>query len=484
MASPTGETVQRPLDPAGVVHAARDRGDRVRGRAARAAGRGVVVQSELVANEPSRARCAANDPRGRRARSQAALQSEAATAAHDLRAMLGPPHQVERAADGRGDGPRDRVPARHRTSAPQADAGLRRASTIIGRRSSPASRCGMVKFLAYGWSARAVDAGAPRPGRGGLAERASTPAGRASLASSASTSTSSGTRADVEIEGDHELQQALRFGLFHVLQAGARAEGRAIPAKGLTGPGYDGHAFWDTETFVLPMLTYTLPTAARDALRWRHATLDQARERARAARARRRRVPVADDRRRGVLGLLAGGHRGVPHQRRHRRRGRRATSARPATTDFERECGLELLVETARLWRSLGHHDASGNFGSTGSPVPTSTARSPTTTSTRTSMAQQNLLDAADASCAHRRSARTAWASTRRRRPRGATPPTAMTIPYDEALGVHQQSEGYTDHAAWDFDATPRTLTRSSCTTPTSTSTASRWSSRPTWCWR
>jgi alpha,alpha-trehalose phosphorylase len=40
-----------------------------------------------------------------------------------------------------------------------------------------------------------------------------------------------------------------------VLQAGARAENRAIPAKGLTGPGYGGHAFWDTETFVLPMLT-------------------------------------------------------------------------------------------------------------------------------------------------------------------------------------------------------------------------------------
>ena len=55
-------------------------------------------------------------------------------------------------------------------------------------------------------------------------------------------------RADVEIEGDGELQQAVRFALFHTLQAGARAERRAIPAKGLTGPGYDGHAFWDTET--------------------------------------------------------------------------------------------------------------------------------------------------------------------------------------------------------------------------------------------
>ena len=71
--------------------------------------------------------------------------------------------------------------------------------------------------------------------------------------------------ADVEVEGDAEIQQAVRFGLFHVLQAGARAERRCIPAKGLTGPGYDGHTFWDTEGFVLPVLTYTQPSAAADA---------------------------------------------------------------------------------------------------------------------------------------------------------------------------------------------------------------------------
>ncbi len=55
------------------------------------------------------------------------------------------------------------------------------------------------------------------------------------------------------------------------MQAGARGEQRAIAAKGLTGPGYDGHTFWDTEMFVLPVLTYTAPHAAADALRWRHA---------------------------------------------------------------------------------------------------------------------------------------------------------------------------------------------------------------------
>ena len=166
----------------------------------------------------------------------------------------------------------------------------------------------VTKYLGYGWSARrsapalraqvdAALAGALQTGWDGLlAEQ------RAFLDDFWAT-------ADVEIDGDDELQQAVRFALFHVLQAGARGESRAIPAKGLTGPGYDGHSFWDTETFVLPVLTYTVPEAARDALRWRHSTLDKARDRAEALGLRGRRVPVAVDQRRRVLGVLAGRHR-------------------------------------------------------------------------------------------------------------------------------------------------------------------------------
>src|SRR5947207_2115916 len=91
-------------------------------------------------------------------------------------------------------------------------------------------------------------------------------------------------RADIELDGDPALQQAVRFAVFHVVQAAARAEGRGIPAKGLTGRGYDGHTFWDTETYTLPVLTYTVPAAAHDALRWRHSTLALARARARELR--------------------------------------------------------------------------------------------------------------------------------------------------------------------------------------------------------
>src|SRR5204862_8088705 len=87
--------------------------------------------------------------------------------------------------------------------------------------------------------------------------------------------------ADVEVEGDPGLQLAVRYALFGILQAAIRGEQRAIPAKGLTGTGYDGHSFWDTDLYVLPVLTYTAPDAAADALRWRHSTLAFAKERAR-----------------------------------------------------------------------------------------------------------------------------------------------------------------------------------------------------------
>ena len=147
---------------------------------------------------------------------------------------------------------------------------------------------------------------------------------------------------------------------FTSLQAGARAERRAIAAKGLTGPGYDGHAFWDTETFVLPVLTYTAPHAARDALRWRHLTLELARERAASLGLRGAAFPW-----RTIHGEECSGYWPAGTAAFHVNadiadavvRYQAATDDGTSTAG----AGLELLVETARLWRSLGHHDAAGS---------------------------------------------------------------------------------------------------------------------------
>ena len=102
------------------------------------------------------------------------------------------------------------------------------------------------------------------------------------------------------------VQQAIRFNLFHVLQASARAENTGVPAKGLTGAAYEGHYFWDSEIYVLPFLTYTAPRIAKNLLRFRHGMLDKARERARQLNQRGAMYPENDQRRRGVAYYAAG----------------------------------------------------------------------------------------------------------------------------------------------------------------------------------
>lgn len=256
-------------------------------------------------------------------------------------------------------------------------------------------------------------------------------------------------RADVQIEGDPELQQATRFGLFHVLQAGIRSEQRAIAAKGLTGPGYDGHTFWDTEAFVLPVLTYTLPHAAADALRWRHKTLDRARERAANLHFAGAAFPW-----RTILGHECSGYWPASTAAFHINADIAAAVVRyqSATGDqeFEADIGLELLVETARLWRSIGHHDDDGAFRIDGVTGPDEYSAIADNNVYTNLMAKRNLRDAADVATRHRKRAEklgvnleevAGW--------RDAA--DAMYVPYDERRRVHPQSEGFTEHAAFDF---------------------------------
>ena len=87
-------------------------------------------------------------------------------------------------------------------------------------------------------------------------------------------------RTDIAIEGDDAAQQAIRWNLFQMAQASANVGERGIAAKAVTAGGYDGHYFWDTEVYVVPMLAYNNPDAARDLLRFRHRTLPTARRRA------------------------------------------------------------------------------------------------------------------------------------------------------------------------------------------------------------
>ena len=82
------------------------------------------------------------------------------------------------------------------------------------------------------------------------------------------------------IEGDESSEQALQFNLFHLLQSCGRDGSSSMAAKGLTGEGYEGHYFWDTEAYALPMFCYLKPDIAKSLLDYRYSILDKARLRA------------------------------------------------------------------------------------------------------------------------------------------------------------------------------------------------------------
>lgn len=88
-------------------------------------------------------------------------------------------------------------------------------------------------------------------------------------------------RSGVWVDGDDELLQGMRFNMFHLLQSAGRDGVTNIAAKGLTGEGYEGHYFWDTETYIFPMFLHVAPEVARALLTYRYSILPCARERAR-----------------------------------------------------------------------------------------------------------------------------------------------------------------------------------------------------------
>ncbi|HKN62736.1 MAG TPA: glycosyl hydrolase family 65 protein [Gaiellaceae bacterium] len=405
----------------------------------------VVVQSELVANE-------ATPPQSDDPRAAAAL---AAPLESDLFGEIGSKvafvHTTKRS--------RLRLAAAmdHLVEGPEStEVGAAEMIADLGRVTiradlEPGQRLRVVKFLAYGWSSRRSAAALRDQVAAALAE-ARHSGWEGLLAAQRAYLDDFWQRADVELEGDAELQQALRFALFHVLQAGARAERRAIAAKGLTGPGYNGHTFWDSETFVLPVLTYTAAEAARDVLRWRHSTLPLACERAQLLGFEGAAFPW-----RTIGGEECSSYWPAGTAAFHVSADIADATARyiAATGDeeFERTTGLELLAETARLWRSLGHYDSEGRFRIDGVTGPDEYGAIADNNVYTNLMAQRNLRLAADAVERHDDRSReigidreeaAAWREAAR----------AMFVPYDARLGVHPQAESFTEYRRWDFENT------------------------------
>lgn len=174
----------------------------------------------------------------------------------------------------------------------------------------------------------------------------------------------------IELTGDDQLAQGLNFNLFHLYQAAGRDGQTNIAAKGLTGDGYEGHFFWDTEMYMLPFFIYTQPEIARQLLKYRHTILPQARERARELSIEK----GAWFAWRTINGHEASAYYPAGTAQVHINGDiAYATQLYYETTKdetFMKTYGLELLIETARFWTSFGFFDEQDAFHITGVTGP------------------------------------------------------------------------------------------------------------------
>jgi alpha,alpha-trehalose phosphorylase len=270
-------------------------------------------------------------------------------------------------------------------------------------------------------------------------------------------------RSDVRITGDLRVQQSLRWNLFQLLQASARVEGAGIGARGLTGQTYEGHYFWDTEIYVLPFLIYTAPRVAGNLLRFRHSMLPAARRRARQVGEKGALFPW-----RTINGEEASAYYAAGTAQYHINadivHAMRKYVEMSGDTDFIALHGAEILVETARLWLSLGFYSKrkNGRFCINGVTGPDEYNAVVDNNLFTNCMARENLNYAAEVMTKLHRQAperyaavvdRTAFRPEEVEEWRRAA--EAMYIPYDDEVGIHLQDDNFLDKQRWDLENEP-----------------------------
>ena len=260
-----------------------------------------------------------------------------------------------------------------------------------------------------------------------------------------------------------EIQQAIRFNLFHILQASARAEDTGVPAKGLTGQAYEGHYFWDTEIYLLPFLTYTSPRIARNLLAFRYKMLPQARARAQELGHRGAMFPW-----RTISGEEASAYYAAGTAQYHINADIMYALRKyvQATGDesFLRDYGAEMLVETARLWVDLGFYsDAKGGkFCINGVTGPDEYNAVVNNNAYTNLMARENLRYATQVVEFLRKTEPGAYDALVHKTALEPSEVNAwiraaenMYVPYDEKLGIVPQDDEFLDKDPWDFRNTP-----------------------------
>jgi trehalose/maltose hydrolase-like predicted phosphorylase len=180
--------------------------------------------------------------------------------------------------------------------------------------------------------------------------------------------------ADIEINGANSLQHALRFAAYHLISAANPEDPRvSIGARTLSGPGYKGHVFWDTEIYIVPFFTFTHPPSARALLEYRYHALDAARRKATQAGYRGAMYPwesadTGDETTPKVIVTLSGEIIKVPNGEMEVHITADVAYAiwqywtNTGDDDFFVRFGAEIMLESARFWASRGATESDGTY--------------------------------------------------------------------------------------------------------------------------
>ncbi|MCB0346917.1 MAG: glycoside hydrolase family 65 protein [Bdellovibrionales bacterium] len=279
-------------------------------------------------------------------------------------------------------------------------------------------------------------------------------------------------RSDVSVEGNgefrirrpREVQQALRWNLFQIIQSSARVDGSGVGAKGLTGQGYEGHYFWDSDIYVMPFLIYTNPQIAKNLLLFRYSMLDKARERAEQVNQRGALFPW-----RTINGEEASAYYAAGTAQYHINADIMYSMKKyvAATDDqeFLRTKGAEMLVETARLWFDLGFYSEqkNGHFCINGVTGPDEYNTVVNNNLYTNMMARENLQFAARTVADLKNEDSENYANLVRRTKLQESEITnwqeaadQMYLPFDEERGIHLQDDGFLQRKPFDFENTPK----------------------------
>ncbi len=272
-------------------------------------------------------------------------------------------------------------------------------------------------------------------------------------------------KGDIQIKGDTALQQGIRFNMFHLLQSTGRDGRTNIAAKGLTGEGYEGHYFWDTEIYILPFFLFHHPEVSRKLLEYRYSILDKARERARQmAHEKGALFPW-----RTIDGEECSAYYPAGTAQYHINGDIAFAIKRymevTADMDFLATYGAEILFETARLWADLGDFiERKGNKfcinGVTGPDEYTAIVNNNCYTNL---IAKENLSYAYDVALWMKEKNEERYKQLVEKLDLEETELETwkkasdnMYIPYNKELGLYPQDESFFDKAIWDFENTPK----------------------------